>query len=626
MRPIKQLIGRGVSRFASGKVFRWAACLLSALAVLYVVDAIRFPDIGCSSSLPHRLQVDAFLRGCLSLSTNVSTIDSDLTYSRGGVHQVWGLGIPFWRLLFEGPARFFLNTSVPDRLPLVLALAALFYLGVGAVYRRGEAVPPVGNTGFPGRALSQLTKLAAVWMITCGPFLLNLLRTRMLVYEETLVYTYIFAVAQAILILKWVREDDPVGAGRRFMILCAVAGAGGLIRPTLILYGAATVLVALIFQRRLLRPRDVGLAAVFLLAPIALLAWTNWLRFGAPWEFGHTMNVQDLQESLYVTHMESPYSREGIWAKLKELVGALFLVHQFNGCSTMAPHIFPGQSEFPRWREFNYTTLDPLSGAAAGLFLIVVVVVIVLGRQSSRPGLLPQFSREVIAGAAWSLLSILLLTGFYCGTPVLTARYMYDFAPAITLALALAVRTCLGQTLAVLATFLLCGFSLTRFDSIMDIPGIASVKQAVEFAEEWRLRENKPAVLPREYHVGMARLPDVPLACTGWDPGTGDCKLVSIFYVESTPRVTVRLAAPASSMERFPASSIRLTTGCGLLWPQERATMGKNELEIVFAAPKWFGKPRGPIVLFVSIGSLEQWLGREERPRLMAVITQPEGP
>ena len=54
--------------------------------------------------------------------------------------------------------------------------------------------------------------------------------------------------------------------------------------------------------------------------------------------------------------------------------------------------------------------------------------------------------------------------------------------------------------------------------------------------------------------------------------------------------------------------------------------MGKNELEIVFAAPKWFGKPRGPIVLFVSIGSLEQWLGREERPRLMAVITQPEGP
>jgi len=43
------------------------------------------------------------------------------------VQQVWGLGVPCWRLLFEAPARVLGQPAFPDRIALVFAMFLLTY-------------------------------------------------------------------------------------------------------------------------------------------------------------------------------------------------------------------------------------------------------------------------------------------------------------------------------------------------------------------------------------------------------------------------------------------------------------------------------------------------------------------
>ena len=47
-----------------------------------------------SSSVPHRMRTEALLQGKLALSENPMDLDHDFTWSRQGVHQVWGLVVP----------------------------------------------------------------------------------------------------------------------------------------------------------------------------------------------------------------------------------------------------------------------------------------------------------------------------------------------------------------------------------------------------------------------------------------------------------------------------------------------------------------------------------------------------
>ena len=122
-------------------------CLVTAWGLLYAVDLVRLPDIGSSISLPHRLQTDALMAGHLSLSTNLSFIEFDLTYSNGGVQQVWGLGVPLWRLLYELPAQLLFHQTAPDRLALWIALALLLYLTYGTL--KSEFYPSTYSCKIP---------------------------------------------------------------------------------------------------------------------------------------------------------------------------------------------------------------------------------------------------------------------------------------------------------------------------------------------------------------------------------------------------------------------------------------------------------------------------------------------
>lgn len=604
-------------------LLRALVSLLVAWGVLWGMNLVRLPDVGNSISFPHRLQVDALMEGHLALSTNLAMIDFDLTYSNGGVQQVWGIGVPLWRMIFEIPARFFFDQTAPDRLALWCALALVIYFVYGALKK--ELFPTIAGekASWIQRGIRMEMLLLAVLMLASGPFLINILRTRMLVYEETLVYLYLFAMLEFALLLYLRHAEGPRERKGLFLLLSFLAGAGALVRPTLLFYGIASVAVALwwgLGQAKFSR-RWALLGAVVFVLPLLLLAQVNWVRFGAPWEFGHALNIQDLQESLYMTHFEATITQAPWWERLREIAGALFFVDQFNACSYLLPHFFPGQSAVPRWREFNYTTFDPVSGALLGIFLVTVLGSALLLKRA--PGAWPVrcFGPSIYPVAAWVGLSALGLVGFYCFAPVLTARYMYDFAPLMTVGVTFGLwGLCKKTPLFMILCLLLCGYSLNRFETGMFAPGIASSTQVRNLLQEWKVRDH-PVELPRKYKVGQGAIPDIPLACMGWNPQSGECQLISSFYLPWPQKLTLCLEGASEVLDAYPPESIRVTSGCSVMWRLCNVSKTETTQTLTFEAPRWlYQQGQGhPVVLFIALGTLEQWQNKEARPRLASI-------
>jgi len=118
--------------------------LLYAFGLLVICSVI--PSWGqLYSPIPyHREQTDAFLRGELAINHNPFDLNEDLCWSEGGVNQVWGLGIPFWRLPFEALARLLGLAPFPDRVALGLFIALAAYIVL--VTWIGQCTVPHGNT------------------------------------------------------------------------------------------------------------------------------------------------------------------------------------------------------------------------------------------------------------------------------------------------------------------------------------------------------------------------------------------------------------------------------------------------------------------------------------------------
>jgi hypothetical protein len=73
------------------------------------------PDWGQWYSIEdrYRAQTAVLAEGHFSLGDTLGEIQHDNTWSGGGVHQVWGLGVPFLRLPFELLAKAFRIRYVP---------------------------------------------------------------------------------------------------------------------------------------------------------------------------------------------------------------------------------------------------------------------------------------------------------------------------------------------------------------------------------------------------------------------------------------------------------------------------------------------------------------------------------
>ncbi|MFO0722952.1 MAG: hypothetical protein U1E65_04145 [Myxococcota bacterium] len=365
------------------------ASLSLTLGVVAASDVWFDPRQSYGLALPYRAQTEALLEGRLSIGSSAEEIALDDVYRQGRVEQVWGLGVPVLRLPFEALARAF-HARFPDRFVLLGLLWAVAFRFLSVV----------------GLDLG-----AAAFVLLQASFI-ALLHSRMTVYEEAISFACLWALASFVELLALLREPRP----GRALILGLLLGAGGFFRPTFVFYGFGLALAALLLSRPR-RPLLLGLLPA--LALTAALLWTNQLRFGAPLEFGHRLNLAPTPLNTLALKFEAPFADEPWGTASTELFAALFLRPPLNGSDFYRDRFFAGQSDTWRYRMLYFSTFDLPS-----LALAILGIALGFAMKESR-------ARAAALVASVAGLGLFL---FYARAPSLTSRYLVDFMPALGIA------------------------------------------------------------------------------------------------------------------------------------------------------------------------------------------------
>ena len=197
-----------------------------------------------------RRQTEAMLHGSFALGEDPRILGYDMAWVDGGVQQVWGLGVPSWRVPFELLSKLFGYTAFPDRLALTAAMALLIY----ALFRL--LVPLSQESDAWANIKRHPEAMAGVFLLVLFPPFLALCRTRFDVYEEVQAYTYLAGIGLFALTLWFVRR--PTFA--KYLLLAGCAGLAAFVRPTLSCYGVASIVLAWVVTRREAWPQARSLA------------------------------------------------------------------------------------------------------------------------------------------------------------------------------------------------------------------------------------------------------------------------------------------------------------------------------------------------------------------------------
>jgi hypothetical protein len=559
-----------------------------------------------------RFQTEALLRGSLALSHNPLDLTHDLCWSEGGVHQVWGLGIPLWQLPFAALAKLFGWSPFPDRIALGLFIALVAYIVLRTCFGpllKGQ--PELTSAEPAGTSRCQwFIALGVVMICLFFPPVINLMRYRMLVYEEVMVYVYFFGI----LLLCGIIELAHNPQWWRFWLLCCLAGLGGFIRPTLVFYGLATLAVTglvMVCDRRerwasAASPESFGKSIfdprllcglLLFLSGGGLLFITNYLRFGSGWEFGHRLNLQggSLLPSVYFTRFGYPYSQVPLTKSLRELFGALFQEKNFSDLYWYAPNIFPGQGSTLRWREFSFTTYDISYVFLVSLSWIVGAWAIWKWLRSFTSRARPPLPMLTIL---WSAIASLPLIVFYMKIPVLASRYMIDFAPAFVAALAglwywaieevrQRVRNPQQTAGLLLVAFVLWQGSEIALAKRANPSPNPLIKEAMSDPTSPSLPAGKD--VPEEYRVGgpltSSTNQSIQYNGAGWDSTSGSTRLCASFFVDSPKFLELELTEyPGRDTTEALLAAIRAKVGLESL--EQTSITRKNDTWIVrFAGP-----------------------------------------
>ena len=363
----------------------------------------------------HRYQAEALLHGHLGLADSIYALQHGLVWHDGHVQHVWGLGIGLWLLPFEAVWRLFGSQPFPDRIALGLAFALLAFFSGGTglrLVRQGQS-----KTG-----------MGLIWLVVLCPALWTLARNSQLVFEETVLYSTILSLGILVSLVRVAAFDST----RDYFLCCALGSFAIWVRPTHAVYGLAAVLLAslIVWNRR--RSWKQVIAGISLwLAGLAILAWTNYVRFGSPTEFGHYLTVST-GTMMYLPRFANPYHQASLFESARELFGLLFLARP-RGANAFADNLFPGQSPFTRWRRLDMTAFD-LSYAILGLIAVMAALFWLWRYRGKGKTIVSQQPQAIltISLLSWSSISTIGLAGFYLHYPIIASRYLLDFAPAFT--------------------------------------------------------------------------------------------------------------------------------------------------------------------------------------------------
>jgi hypothetical protein len=424
---------------------RVCSALLLVLLLFAISGLIGGGDFLFSPSQVYRKQVDSIFAGQLAVSHDPRDLEWDHSWTMDGVQQVWGLGVPAWLLPWTGVSKLMGFEAFPDRIAFGLFACLASYLFLLSVERIARQVL--------GKRVLVLPLVLGLGVIGFPP-MVSMIQMRFAQYEEAVSYSYLFAILQlALLVLLIIRP-------RRWLwfLLCALAGLGGLIRPTLVFYGGATVLCGALamlpiwFRKsgRTMKGPGTSLATGIVLFCVGggLLWLTNFERFGDGFEFGHAVNLQDTTDARYATIFGMPFEDAPVTEAALELFGALFMPKSLNGENYRQTEIYFGQSARIRWREFSFDTYN-----LGYLFLLLagwgVSVACVRRKNVPIPGdgsmedwttdNEREFTRVCLIVGLWSVIVFVSLFVFYLWVPWSTSRYTLDFGATFVGALLIVV-------------------------------------------------------------------------------------------------------------------------------------------------------------------------------------------
>lgn len=369
-----------------------------------------------------RAQTDAFFHGRIALDSSPYGLRNDLVWDKGGVQQVWGLGVPAFRFIFEAMARATGFASFPDRIAFLIAYAACAFF-VARIFTGRTRKTYSGTNRSTGLAVL-LGALTSLLLVLAPPFV-TLLRTTFNVYEEVAAYSYLYSIFLFALFLRVGRRPSLGNVA----FLAFWAGIGPIIRPTLVFYGAMVLgLMGMLVWRNPARWRLlVSMIIIYGLCGIGL-CFLNWWRFGSPVEFGHRLNICYKDHNVFQLKFGCPWEKEPIASAAIDEFGSLFFVEHLNGDDYYQPGCVFGQSPTYHWHQMYFSTFD---------WLYLVIWVTSVGfwfvswrwiRTAWNEG---PSERPFLLAVPWSVLSCLCLFALYLWSPAMSSRYTVDFLPAV---------------------------------------------------------------------------------------------------------------------------------------------------------------------------------------------------
>lgn len=515
-------------------------CYLSVCSCLLFFAVTRLvPAWGLwySPDVRYRQQTDALLKGRFALSQTPAALRNDLVWSNGGVHQVWGLGVPAWRLPFEVIARLLGQQAFPDRIALGVAFSLLAYWAWRILWP-GCAPPHSADAAH----CCDPSRLAAILIILFFPPFVQLCRGTFKVYEEAVAYGYLYAIFLFMGLLALARCPSVL----RLFLLALASGIAPLVRPTVGIYGMATLVLAVPLARRFGHKWSrIGAGLSGYGFGFGLLLMTNWIRFGSCLEFGHNLNLNGFP-NWYFTRFYCPFEEVSWAVALRELFGAMFMSPQFNVYDWRLKGLFWGQSDVSRWRFFYGDTFN-LRYLAALLAAWGFGGYSLLCRQRHPC----RTSTSTKLSLAWSAGATTALVLFYAKTPVISSRYLLDFAPGFAIALA-GPLLCLdghwlrapGRTRAALVAFLTLVLAWLLLEgyggrtSIVPAPAVSQAQVLRALAEV----PHEPVEIRNSYELGTdlrSGGAHIDFNGEGWDSATGRMDTTAVFFVRDPQRLQI---------------------------------------------------------------------------------------
>lgn len=389
------------------------ATLLSA-AMLYFTRMIPVIGEWYSFDQSLRLQTQAFMRGELAIQPVPYGHRHDWAWGNG-MQQVWGLGVPIIQLPFEIIARVFGFCGFPDRIIFLMA-----YLSVAMILWKSLDIavnPQLTRKDVIEKRIQNIPMLIFVFL---NPAFITMMRAKLGPYEEVIAYGYLWSIFLFALLSLFIKNRNPF----LFLMICFLSGFAPNLRPTAGAYGLATFLILFYLAYRH-KNRFLWLGIPVFASGNIFLLITNYLRFGDPSEFGHSLLLTKAPFIDYILKFDNPVLRAPFWSAALELISALFFID-------ISKENLLWQSNVPRTREFNF---EPFGIFTLLLLLLAWVMVFMILLMNRNSGYASKSSRKEInyAGSIWSLVSFVMLFYFYSRSPAIASRYLVDFGPAIVI-------------------------------------------------------------------------------------------------------------------------------------------------------------------------------------------------